>query len=419
MKKPYLSPGNVVITLICFLCLTCKKDNATDSSDPMDYKPFTIADLKYVGAFRLPDNTFGESSLNYAQGPIEYNAEKNTLFIVGHAHHQQIAEFEVPEIKITEKIEDLEVAGAPIQAFTPFLNHTPDENPQSIDRIGSLELMTINGKKKLLVGAFIYYDAPATGTHSHFIIDDPDNLSSSAISGYFEMDGKPGHTSGWISPIPGPWQGYLGGTHIAGMSSGWPIIGRLSVGPTAFSFTGGSINTTDLSIRSTKLLDFSLNEEERLHTDISNETLQNNLWTHLSRAVYGIVVPETSTYLTIGNSGGHTSSVCYKCSQNNGSLCGGYCSPDTADYYNYYWLWNIHDMLKVKEGSINPYDPKPYDYGVLEVPYHETRHYDFGGASYDPVSNRLFISLLKGDNLSALAGNYSRVPLILVYEFVK
>jgi hypothetical protein len=203
------------------------------------------------------------------------------------------------------------------------------------------------------------------------------------------------------------------------MSSGWPIIGRLSVGPTAFSFTEGSINSNDFSISSNKLLDFSLNEEERLHVDLSNESLQNDLWTHMSRAVYGIVVPGTSTYLTIGNSAGHTSSVCYKCTQNDGNLCGGYCPPDTADYYNYYWLWNIHDMLKVKDGSINSYDPEPYDYGVLEVPYHTANHFDFGGATYDPTTNRLFISLLAGDNLSALAGQYSRVPLILVYEFLK
>jgi hypothetical protein len=422
MKKKlnYIRVVLFLTFMLLFFISSCNRyeDNNSGSGNPLDYKPFSISGLKYIGAFRLPTGTFGESSVNYAQGPIEYNAVRNSLYIVGHSHQQAIAEFSVPEIKNTGRIEDLETASPPVQIFSQILNRATDGNPQNLDRIGSLKLMTIDGKTKLLVGAYIYYDAPGTGTHSHLIIEDPDNLSNSKITGYFEMNGKPGHTSGWISPIPVPWQDYLGGTHIAGMSSGYPIIGRLSVGPTAFSFSEDDINTTGLNISSIKLLDFSLNEKERLHIDISNESLGNDIWTHLSRAVYGLVIPGTCSYLTIGNSGGHTNTVCYKCTQNDGNLCGGYCSPDTSDYYNYFWLWNIHDLLQVKNGELNAYDPRPYAYGNLDIPFHSNEHFDFGGASYDPLSNRLFVSLLKGDNLSAIEGQYDRPPLILVYKLI-
>ena len=38
----------------------------------------------YRRAFRLPDNTFGASSLNYSEGPLEYNSANHSIYIVGH-----------------------------------------------------------------------------------------------------------------------------------------------------------------------------------------------------------------------------------------------------------------------------------------------------------------------------------------------
>ncbi len=81
-----------------------------------------ISDIKYEGAFRLPAATYGSSSLNYSEGPIEYNGYNNSIFIAGHAHHQNIAEFAVPGIVKSNNLTDLPMAPPPLQSFSPILN---------------------------------------------------------------------------------------------------------------------------------------------------------------------------------------------------------------------------------------------------------------------------------------------------------
>lgn len=73
-------------------------------------------------------------------------------------------------------------------------------------------------------------------------------------------------------------------------------------------------------------------------------------------------MPGTRTYATFGHSGGHVCGVCYKCTQNNGNLCGGYCPPDANDNYQFYWLWDMNDLIQVKNDEIESFDVLPYDY---------------------------------------------------------
>ena len=373
---------------------------------------FEMGQLKYIGAFRLPAEEFGASSLNYSEGPIEYNEDHHSMFIVGHSHHQAIAEFSIPPLALSEDIQALPMAGPPLQVFQPFLFETPDSNPQDIDRIGGMEYVGSESPPQLVVNGYEYYDAPGDNTLTTFRIMDANDLGNSSLSQYFYFEGGAGHTSGWISPIPDAWQSILDGTHLTGESSGIPIISRTSVGPSAFSFYLDSLLVTDSgNLSTTKLLDFSL--QNPLHNDLSNDALNNDIWTHLSRVVYGFIVPGTRTYLTIGYSGGHQSGVCYKCTQNDGHLCGGYCAPDTADYYQYYWLWDLMDLKDVKEGNLGPHEVEPYDYGAFVTPFqNETKQ--IGGASFDEENQILYLSIQKADRAQ---GTYSNPPVIVAYSW--
>ena len=221
---------------------------------------------------------------------------------------------------------------------------------------------------------------------------------------------------GWISPIPPAWQATLGGSHLTGQSSGIPIISRTSVGPPAFAFDPlqivGTTGTAQVPspVPTVTLLDFSL--DDPLHGDLSNSTGTNDLWTHLSRAIYGLVVPGTRTYLTLGHSGGHASGVCYKCTQSDGTLCGGYCAPDADDYSLYYWLWDLDDLVAVKAGALSPHEPRPYELGVLPSAF-DTR--ELGGGAFDPASGLLYLTLQRAD---LEQGAYSNPPVVAVYRFV-
>ncbi len=406
-RGPRCTKSRTIAALVLASVLTLP----VGAQDPRSLPRLHLADLQYEGAFRLPASTFGASSLNYSEGPIEVDAERDTILLVGHAHHQALSEFAIPGLDPSPVLSNLPMAAAPLQPFVQVLSRAPSGNPQSLDRIGGLEILRdASGQRQLLVNAYEYYDAPGDNTHTTMMLTDALDLAASPATGFHTFQGGAGHTSGWVSPIPVAWQSLLGGTHITGQSSGIPIISRTSVGPSAFSFDAADLlgTTVPQPIPTTKLLDFTL--AEPLHADLSNSSGTNDLWTHLSRVVYGFVAPRSRTYVTLGYTGGHASGVCYKCTQNNGNTCGGYCAPDASDYDLYYWLWDVLDLLDVKDGTTPASAVRPYEYGVLPS-LHATSQ--IGGGSFDPASGLLYLSMQRADREQ---GTYSNPPVIVVFR---
>lgn len=400
MKRPFILAA---ILAIVFSMLNAQQ--------PEELPLFDITQLSYEGAFRIDASENGVSNINYSQGPLAYNYENHSIFIVSHAHEQAIAEYAIPEIVKSEVLSELAMAEVPLQVFSGVLQRTPDGNQENIDRIGGLLYVNHGGQAKLIINGYEYYDAPGDNSQTTMIINDANALETSMTSGFHTFDGGAGHTSGWLSPIPDYWQEILGGTHITGQSSGIPIISRTSVGPSAFAFDiQDALNAND-RIATTPLLDFSL--ENPLHADLANESKTNLIWTHLSRANYGFIVPGTRTYLTIGNSGGYESGVCYKCTQDDGNLCGGYCPTQAADRYQFYWLWDMNDLVAVKEGRLLPYNVRPYDYGEFNTPFQAGGMKAIGGGSFDPATGNLYLSVQWGDTAQ---GIYARPPVIVMYN---
>ena len=363
----------------------------------------SISDLVYQGAFRIPASSNGVSSMNYSQGPIAYDAGSHSIFLVGHARQQAVAEYLVPDISVSTNVTRLKMARPAIQVFSSLQGRMPDGNPESLDRLGGLA----RHDDQLLISAYEYYDGSADNFTTHLVLHNARDLAGSAITGPISFQGR-AHTAGWMSPIPDEWQEALGGTWLTGNSSGEPVIGRLSVGPSAFAFDPEDMSKTD-TVATTTLLDFDL--ANPLHEDLSNEFGENDIWTHRSRAVHGFIPPGTRSYITFGHSGGHNSSVCYKCIPDGRTdSCGGYCAKDPGDYYLMYWLWDVQDLVDVRNGVKVPYSLRPYDYGVFEAPFAGR---SFGGGSYDPVSNRLYLTLQRADHDQ---GAYSNPPIILVYS---
>ena len=92
-------------------------DNPAPSPGVIDEALATIEVLNYQGAFKLPDNIFGESSVNYSYGAIGFNVNNNSLFIAGHAEERALAEFPIPVIVNSTDINAINMASAPIQDF--------------------------------------------------------------------------------------------------------------------------------------------------------------------------------------------------------------------------------------------------------------------------------------------------------------
>jgi hypothetical protein len=265
-----------------------------------------------------------------------------------------------------------------------------------------------------------WYDAPGTETDTTIVFKNAFNLDKSSIVGPFQIDGA-AHSAGWLTPIPDYWQDKLLGTYISGYSGG-SIASRLSIGPSGFilmpeidllnELEGGrvtAIPAVDFSVAN-MLYDKSIYGDSYSNADniLYNLNLMNELWTAVSGASYGFIVPGTNTYVTLGYSGGHKSGLGYKIVQDTGRLCGGPCSKAQDDNYNYVWFWHVSDLVKVIKGEMVPYDVRPYDYGVLDT-ISKAR---ITGATFDTESMSLYISLKDGDTVM----KYPRPPLFLKYE---
>lgn len=419
MKPPYrrTDPSLFRITVFALVVSTLSLATAANSgtASAEDLPLVRIDDFQYQGAFRLPAQKYGKSDLNFSQGPIAFNPDRQSLFIVGHAHHQAIAEFVIPELVDSTVLTELNMAGDPVQPFASVLNRASGGNPEGNNRIGGMLYVPGPDGPELLVNAYEYYDAPGDNTVSMLVMRDANKLAECQVDGYFEVQGGAGHTAGWVSPIPTEWQSALGGEFLTGSSSGIPIISRTSVGPSAFAFNPLGIvgkKAVPTPIATTKLLDFSL--AHPLHEDLSNESRENDLWNHLSRAVYGIIVPGTHTYATFGHSGGNESGVGYKIVQDNGRRTGGYSSYAVKDNYHYYWLWDVNDFVKVQAGEIKPHEVRPYEYGIFKTPFagESTR---LGGGAFDASTGRIYLTAQKADRKQ---GRYANPPVVMAYGVV-
>jgi len=318
-----------------------------------------------------------------------------------------------------EAVVDLPVSNAPLQDFVPFLNKNPTlPNPDELDRITGM--LVVNGS--LIVNGETWYDAAADNTDITFVVRDADDLAGT-IDGYFKLNGA-AHAGGYMGPIPGEWQGPFGANYYTGWSNVWSINGRYSIGPSLWTFDPSDI----------------LNNAASTSPNVTTQTWQNYpfggahinsgniglpyapqgtqgpfqpaqpLWNTKSAAFYGFFVPGTDTFMVLGRSGGMASGIGYKAVQEDGSVCGGPCTYGLNDSYNFYWLFDVKDIV----AATNVSDPQPYDYGVLSVPFDEGGKHTIIGATFDPVGGVLYVALEGAGQL----GRYDYVPLIVTYNIL-
>lgn len=373
----------------------------------------SLDSLVYQGAFRIPLDSFGESRIAYANGVFTVASDGGSFFVVGHQQDQAIAEFEIPEPVIASTVESLPFTRDPIQDFVSVFPRLVSPNEEELDYITGL----FPFNDSLLVNVAHYYDAAADNRNTTVIFDDQSALSTSNVSPFLNVDGAY-RAAGWVSPIPIAWQDSLGGDLIFGNASNLPINSRGSIGPSAFVVESGNIKLSGGNVSSKSVLEFSL--ENPLHDDLYNTSGGNKLWTELSQAFYGFIIPGSSTYAVFGHSGGHESGIGYKITQDNGNLCGGPCPYSAGDIYNYYWLWDANDFKKVLSGDLAPHQLMPYEYGRLDLEFDSTPGRSgtnlMLGASYDYEKGLMYFLIGKADTLQS---EYESAPIMVVYSIGK
>jgi hypothetical protein len=334
------------------------------------------SDLHYEGAFRLPRGKAGKSSFAYGGSALAYNPANDSLFIVGHDHHQMVSEISIPSVVKSSQLSQLSTA----RVLQPFADATEGKMftvDKGTIKIGGLMVH----QEKLYITVYSYYDANGSQRLSHF--SRPLSLATrETISGPHQVGAlNAGFVSGYMTPIPQAWQTSLGGAAITGNCC-VAIVTRTSFGPSAFAFNPSLLGTKKPT-PATPLLYY-----DSKHTRLG-DWKQTGPRFNGTTQIRGIVFPEgTNSLLYIGRHG--IGPFCYgaaNCNDPTSRTQGTHAYP----YVYQVWAYDVAQLKAVKDGQKNPWDVLPYEVWNFELPFqHSTR--TLGGVAYDPATHRIFIA---------------------------
>ena len=343
------------------------------------------ADLEYEGAFRVPSGGVERETFNYGGKALAYNAASNSLFMTGHDHHNRTAEITIPAIVNSNNLDDLQRASF-VQEFVDATEgkrtqiNPSDPNSKIIG--GNL----VYGNR-LIMTAFSYYDGAGTQSGSHFAR--PLDLSSAgSVIGPVASEDRVHYTSAYMTHVPTEWQSAFGGPALTGNCCR-AIIGYHSNGPALFVFDPDDVGSVN-PVPTAPLVYY--NSQNPLGPGVSS---QNNTYNLTSR-VEGVVFPRgTRSVLFFGRHG--TGPYCYGI----GEACNDPANADQGNHaypYRYQvWAYDALDLLAVKDGRRAPYSVQPYAIWTYNMPFETDDIHNIGGATYDPSTDRIFLSRPRGE----------------------
>jgi hypothetical protein len=355
------------------------------------------SDLQYLGAFRLPPGAFGGTSggFDYGGTAMTYNANNNSLFIVGHDWDQMVAEAKIPTIVNSTNLSSLNTA--------TVLQQFKDPSEGKIYTVGS-STVKVGGllvyQNKLYGSAYVYYDAMGSQTLSHYYKSTLTLATTGTAKGMYAVGNiGAGYVSGYMTPVPSEWQSALGGTAVTGNCC-LSIISRTSSGPALSAFY-----PEDLGVKSpvpaTPLVYYPLSNP------LAVETTQNSLF-NLCTEIKGVVFPGgTRSVLFVGRH--DTGSYCY----GTGGASGGDCydpansskGPHFYPYVYQIWAYDVNDLVSVKNGQKQPWQLRPYATWTLTLPFADSFR-RVGGAAWDPSTRRMYILTQYSDGAQPVVHAY-------------
>jgi PKD repeat protein len=400
----YAAAGNYTVTLkvseASGLSGTATTTASVSSGTNAEGEPLlTSSNLQYVGAFRLPSGTVGASSFDYGGTALAFNPANNSLFLVGHDWYQNVAEVGIPSTIVdSNNVSALSTASV-LQPLTDVMSRIPNN---TLSGLGTLKIGGLQVINNQLVGTlYAYYDGAGAAVNSHFTLSSL-NLSTAQVQGLYQVGSLGGgFVGGYMGTIPSEWQSALGASYFTGQAA-LNIISRTSSGPALFGFDPSKLGSSVTPI--TPYVYYPLANPL---ADISGSNHIFNGNTEIKGAVF---VPGSKTVLFFGDTGTNTTGYGEPATFNDNNRTGKGWHSQNGDYAYQVWAYNVDDLIAAKNGTIQPWQVKPYSTWNIDFPnYDGGKH--IGGVAFDPKTMRLYVSQQGGDTVD---GQWA--PLIQVYQ---
>lgn len=368
-------------------------------------------DFVYRGAFRLPRGKIGESRFGWGGSALTFNANDpndhrdDSLFLVGHDHHQMVAEVTIPTPVISYDLGALPKAKV-LQPFADPTNGLMWRQLEGKVKIGGL---LVYGDR-LIWTAYEYYDADTDARYSHGTASLDLSASGNAQGMYRVGQKNPGFTAGYMAHVPKEWQAQLGAPALTGQSTGvLAIVSRTSAGPALFGFNPAALRTRLVPAQPLVYYERTRAGARELGSGLNT---RNRIF-NFNSSIGGVVFPVGARSVVFF--GGHgTGKVCYGPAKDcQDPIRGGKGHHDVGGNYIYQaWAYDVKDLVSVRKGSRHPWQVLPYDVWEVEfpIPHSDAR---ILGVAYDAHTNRVFLSQYKGDFPN------NRAPLIHVFEIAR
>ena len=332
------------------------------------------ADLKYLGAFRLPEGEHGASKFEYGGTAITYNPKRDSLFVVGHDWEQAIAEIQIPAIQ-TGSLAELQAATV-VQPFVKVAARIPNYTLEDTVKVGGLLVI----EDRLIGSLYEFYDADADAKHSHFTLEDLD-LANAKVTGLHTVGPQGGgFVGGYMATVPEKWRKLLGISYLTGQAA-VPIISRTSAGPCAFGFDPKMLGDRPAPVL--PLVSYPLAHP------LAKEDTKNPLF-NLTTEIRGVVFPAGSDSVLFFGSHG-LGQYCYGTGEECHDTFRTSKGPHAPPYVYQVWAYDAKELMSVKLRRKAPWQVRPYDVWTFELPYREDSKH-LGGVAYDEKSGRIFVS---------------------------
>lgn len=368
----------------------------------------TFDDLVYQGAFRVPEDSDGES-FSYGGQTLAHNPVSNTLFIGS-------LRGKVAELSIPSPVKATVAAELPIATIVQPFRDPADGHLRDIAEDGVILDGLLVHDGRLYGAGLIYYDANNSQRVSHF--SRSLNLSQPEVKRVYQVgeSGKAGFVAGYMATVPPELRTVLGGPAVTGQCC-ISIISRTSFGPSLFAWNPADLGRRD-PVPATPLLYYT---EQNPTLGAWNGA--NEIWGGTTEMAGVAIIGGTRTVLFAGRNGLGT--FCYGIgtgdagkAKEKGPSGETYCYDPTNSnnathafpYRLQFWAYDVNDLAAVRAGNRRPWDVRPYAVWPFELPPFGDPYPLLGAATYDPARRRLFLTQLFGEK-----DGHARRPIVHVY----